>query len=301
MSWQTWFVIFFLVLAVLAALLSLIPRAAPDAIERDRKKIQAARVATRLLAIGFVLFAVLFIILGSFTIVGTRHIGIVTSFNRPTGTTLNNGVHPKWFWQSTNEMDAAIQIDKYVGDQRIKVRLGNSSTALADASVRWEIKQDAADELFVQYKTFDNVRINLVERNLQVALNEVFASFDPLAPQNLDVSPLPALSTQALNLLRDKVGSQVEILDVSVPVIDFDDNTEGKINQLNAERANTAVAKQAQQTADAQAEANRKLSSSVSNDPNVIVANCISKALDKGLSPLGCWPGTGAMPTIPVR
>lgn len=300
MSWQTWFVILFLVLAIAFALFSLIPRVGPDATESERRRVQSARAGGRVLALGSALLALLFVLLGSFTIVGTRSVAIVTSFNRPTGTTLDNGIHPKWFWQSTNEMDAAIQIDRYVGDHRIKVRLGNSSTADADASIRWQIKQDAADELFVQYKTFDNVKTNLVERNLQVALNEVFASFDPLAPQNLDTSPLPALSQRALGLLKGKVGSQVEILDVSVPVIDFDDNTEGKINQLNAERASTAVAKQSQQTADAQAEANRKLASSVSNDPNVITSNCINKAIDKGLSPFGCWPSS-AVPTVPVR
>lgn len=301
MSWQTWFVIPLLLLAVAFGAFSLIPRVGPNATDAERNRVRAARAGSRMLAVILTVLALLFAVLGSFTIVGTRQIGIVTSFNRPTGVTLDNGLHFKWFWQTTNEMDAAIQIDRYVGDKRIKVRLGNSSTADADASIRWQIKQSAADSLFVQYKTFDNVRINLVERNLQVALNEVFASFDPLAPQNLDTSPLPALSKQAMELLKAKVGDQVEILDVSVPVIDFDDNTEGKINQLNAERASTAVAKQAQQTADAQAEANRKLASSVSNDPNVIVANCISKALDKGISPLGCWPGNGVVPTIPVR
>jgi regulator of protease activity HflC (stomatin/prohibitin superfamily) len=254
-----------------------------------------------MIAAGLAAVAVLFAILGSFTIVGTRQVGIATSFGRPTGTTMDNGLHFKPFWQNVPEMDAAIQIDKYDGDRRIKVRLGNSSTALADASIRWNIKQNAADELFVQYKTFDNVRVNLVERNLAVVLNEVFASFDPLAPQNLDVSPLPALSAEALKKLQAKVGDQVEVLDVSVPVIDFDDNTEGKINQLNAERANTAVAKQAQQTAEAQKRANEIIASSVSNDPNVVVSNCITKALDKGISPLGCWPGNGVVPTVPVR
>lgn len=289
MSWQSWIFIIFIILAVLAGLSSLAPKAPED------------RRGVRIIAAALTAIAVLFAILGSFTIVGTRQVGIVTSFSRPTGATLDNGLHFKPFWQNVSEMDAAIQIDRYVGDHRIQVRLGNSSTALADASIRWNIKQNAADQLFVQYKEFNNVRVNLVERNLQVALNEVFATFDPLAPQNLDRSPLPALSAKALELLRQKVGDQIEILDVSVPVIDFDDATEGKINQLNAERAATAVAKQAQKTADAQAEANRKLASSVSNDPNVVVANCINKALDKGISPLGCWPGNGVVPTIPAR
>jgi regulator of protease activity HflC (stomatin/prohibitin superfamily) len=301
MSWQTYFVIIFAVLAIAAALFSLVPRVGPDASSVAQERARSARTGARVIAAGLAFFALLFVILGSFTIVGTRQVGIMTSFGKPTGATLNNGLHFKPFWQNTNEMDAAIQIDKYDGDRRIKVRLGNSSTALADASIRWNIKADAADELFVQYKTFDNVRVNLVERNLAVALNEVFASFDPLAPQNLDRSPLPALSAEALAKLQTKVGAQVEVLDVSVPVIDFDDNTEGKINQLNAERANTSVALQAQKTAEAQKKANEILSSSVSNDPNVIVANCVSKALDKAISPLGCWPANGVVPTIPAR
>lgn len=301
-SWQSWVIIIFVILAISVFLVSLgLPKVVTNKQPYSQETTVNPRRGARIIAAGLTLIAVVFAILGSFTIVGTRQVGIVTSFSRPTGTTLDNGLHAKWFWQNVNEMDAAIQIDKYVGDRRIKVRLGNSSTADADASIRWQIRQDAADALFVQYKTFDNVRVNLVERNLQVALNEVFASFDPLAPQNLDTSPLPALSAKALNLLREKVGNQVEILDVSVPVIDFDDATEGKINQLNAERANTAVALQAQKTAEAQKRANEIIASSVANDPNVVVSNCVTRALDKGISPLGCWPSTSVVPTVPAR
>lgn len=154
------------------------------------------------------LFALVFLAFASTTVVGTRQIGIETTFSRPTGTTLTNGLHLKAPWTEVTEMDGAVQIDQHTGDHRIKVRLGNSSTADADVSVRWQIKPDATPDLFVQYKTFDNVRSNLVTRNLQVALNEVFASFDPLAPQNLDRSPLPELSEKAKVILAAKVGDQ---------------------------------------------------------------------------------------------
>ncbi|OAT70954.1 hypothetical protein AWB85_06700 [Mycobacteroides immunogenum] len=244
--------------------------------------------------IGLVFFA-----FAATTVVGTRQIGIETKFGRPTGTTLTNGLHLKSPVTSVTEMDGAVQIDQHKDGGRIKVRLGNSSTADADVSVRWQIKPDAAPELFLQYKTFDNVRINLVTRNLQVALNEVFATFDPLAPKNLDRSPLPELSTQAKNILAAKVGSQVEILDVAVPTIDYDDGTEQKINQLNQERAATAVAEQAKMTALAQAAANANLAASVSRDPNVLVSKCLDIAREKGLALL-CWPTT-PVPTIPVK
>ncbi|MEC4836072.1 SPFH domain-containing protein [Mycobacteroides abscessus] len=244
--------------------------------------------------------AVLVLVIGSFTVVGTRKVGIETVFGKPSGDTLSNGLHWKKPWATVDEMDAAVQIDKYEGTGRIKVRLGNSSTADADVSVRWQIKQDAADELYVQYRSFDNVRTNLITRNLQVSLNDVFSKLDPLATKWANGLPLETFAKEASEKLRALVGDQVDILDVAVPTIDYDDGTEARINELNAERANTAKAEQAKKTATEQAEANRILSSSVSNDPNVIVQNCITKALDKGMSPWGCWPGTGALATIPA-
>ena len=244
--------------------------------------------------------AIVFLFLGCFTVVGTRKVGIETVFGKPSGETLSNGLHWKKPWATVDEMDAAVQIDKYEGDHRIKVRLGNSSTADADVSVRWQIKQDAAADLYVQYRSFDNVRTNLITRNLQVALNDVFSQLDPLATKWANGLPLEVFAKDAAGKLRGLVGAQVDVIDVAVPTIEYDQGTEQRINELNAERANTAKAEQAKKTATEQAEANRILASSVSNDPNVIVQNCITKALDKSMSPWGCWPGTGALATIPA-
>ena len=298
MSWQAWVALVIGIIGVVVVAGGLIARkfgSSDSSYGMSGKQMGAASTVG-----GGVIVAIAVIILltGLFAIVGTRQVGIVTTFGKPTGSTLSNGLHVKAPWANVSEMDGAIQIDQHKGDSRVQVRLGNSSTALADVSVRWEIKQDAADDLFVQYKTFDNVRTNLVTRNLQVALNEVFASYDPLAPQNLDTSPLPELSKKALEILQAKVGEQINVLDVQVPTIDFDDGTEGKINQLNQERAATSVALQAQKTAEAQARANQILSQSVSNDPNVLVSKCLDIAKDKGLT-LMCWP-MSVTPVVPV-
>ncbi|AER26138.1 band-7-like membrane protein [Mycobacterium phage Bongo] len=290
MSWQMWA---FIVIGIIGVLITaggfLGSRVATKQADKDGMKMIGG-FGTLVIALGAIILAT-----GCFTIVGTRQVGIETAFNRPTGKTFENGLNFKAPWASVVEMDGAIQINKYEGDNAIRVRLGNNSTAGADTSIRWRIKQDAADELFVDYKTFDNVRVNLIERNLQVAENEVFQSFDPLDAEWAEGVPLQQFADKAAAKLKDLVGQQVEIIDVSVSRLDYDEQTEGKINQLNAERANTAVAKQAKDTATAQAEANRELASSVSNDPNVIVANCITKALDKGVSPFGCWPTGGEM------
>lgn len=292
MTWQILFFVIGLIVAGVAGLFWLLSRH------------DAGGSRARAVTIGALAVAVLSFLLGCFTIVGTRQIAIVTTFGRPTGVSLNNGFHAKFPWQMTHQMDGAVQIDKYVKvgshDERIMVRLGNQSTAWADVSIRWQLRQSAAPELFQQYKTFDNVRVNLIERNLSVALNEVFAAFNPLDPQNLDVSPLPGLARRAADIMRKDVSGQVDIFDVNVPTIQYDQGTEDKINQLNQQRAQTSIALESQRTAEAQAKANEILSRSISNDPNVVVQNCITAAINKGISPLGCWPGSSALPTVSV-
>nr|WP_051574321.1 hypothetical protein [Mycobacterium sp. URHB0044] len=70
------------------------------------------------------------------------------------------------------------------------VRLGNNSTANVDNSVRWRIQPAAADELYLDYRDFENVRDNLVTREL-----------------------------------RAKVGGQIEIINVIVPLVNYDSAT----------------------------------------------------------------------------
>ena len=227
-------------------------------------------------------------------------IGVVTTFGRPGGT-LSNGLHWKAPWQSVTEMNGTIQIDNHTGENATTVRLGNNSTAFVDNSVRWRIQPAAADELFLDYRDFENVRDNLVTRELRAALNEVSADFDPLAPENVEGANVQALGDEVAQKLRAKVGGQIEILNVIVPLVNYDDATQERINALNVEKANTRIAEQRAKTAEAEARANEILAASVSNDPNVLVSKCLDAAREAGISPLGCWPNTTAVPTVPAR
>ncbi|HZN84575.1 MAG TPA: hypothetical protein VFC01_33510 [Mycobacterium sp.] len=51
----------------------------------------------------------------------------------------------------------------------------------------------------------------------------------------------------------------------------------------------------------AEAKANEVLAASVSNDPNVLVRQVLDAAREAHISPLGCWPNTTAVPTVPAR
>lgn len=263
-------------------------------------------------ALAAVVLGLLLLATSCVTQVTTKNVGVVTSFGRPVGA-LGNGLHLKAPWHKVTEFDAAVQTDSHKSKDNdstcTDIRIGNQSVACVDNSVRWRIVQDSADDLYRDYREFENVRDSLVTRELDAALNEVFADYDPLAgvdTNGASTAPsLDQLSEEVTARLRQKVGNQVEVLSVIIPLVSFDKTTQDKINDYQAELANTRIARQKQQTADAQAEANRKLSSSVSNDPNVLVSKCFDILAEmvnaKEPVPAGftCWPGGGTGIVIP--
>lgn len=240
----------------------------------------------------------LIFVFSSAVIVPTREIGIVTTFGKPNGE-LSNGLHWTAPWQSVTNMDGAIQLEKFEGENAMTVRLGNNSTATANVTIQWRLNPEDTPELFLDYRSFDNIRDNLVNKELAVALNTEFAKFDPLAPGAADGAPLVAISANVQTDVQKAVGKRVEIQKVFVPLVAYDSNTQDRINALNVEKANTRVAEQRKQTAAADAAANDTLRASVSDDPNVLVSKCLDAAAKSQTSPIGCWPGSVA-PSQPI-
>ena len=256
----------------------------------------------------------IFLAVSTITIVPTREIGVVTTFGRPTDA-LSNGLHFKAPWQKVHKLDGKIQTDNFTGkDDAIDIRIGNGSTAGVDATIRWRIKLEAGQTLYQDYRDLDSIRDSLVTRELKAALNEVMGNYDPLvsvkAGVNSDGSTQSAgidlnkYSAEVQSALESRVGDDVEILSVILPLIRFDKQTQEKINAFQAEVGNTRIAEQREATAKAQAQANKNLSASVSNDPNVLVSKCLDaleEMVKAGQSiPIGfsCWPGNSATSVV---
>lgn len=77
--------------------------------------------------------------------VGTKEVGIETSFNKPVGH-LSNGFHLTAPWIVVHEMDAAIQTDTFSNGKRqsgacTSVRIANQQTGCATVSIQWRINQ----------------------------------------------------------------------------------------------------------------------------------------------------------------
>ena len=247
-----------------------------------------------------------------FTVVPTKEIGVLTTFGAPSGS-LPNGAHFKAPWQDVTLMDGAVQTDTHnkVGKDEtcVKVRIAHQIVACANVYVKWQVKETSVDGLFQNYREFNNIRDALVTKNLQSVLNSVFESYDPLGVDpktgNSSAPELSVLSQKSLARLKAQVGNQITVSELSVTVLNYDDATQRKINDLQGQVAQTRIAEQAIQTAQKQSDANAKLAASVSKDPNVLVSKCydlMGEMVAKGQQlPAGfsCWPGSGSAIVVP--
>lgn len=233
------------------------------------------------------------------TIVKPRTVGVVVSLGKPVAV-LDNGFHFKAPWQSVEKLDGSVQNDVYSGESAINVRLGNNGKANVDASIQWQLKTDDAMGVFLDYKTFEGIQSNLVDRNFRAELNDVMATYDPL--NYLDTAKggqdLSDLAEKVQKAMTEAVGEQIEIRSVKLPIINFDEPTQNRINELQAETAKTRIAQQKKQTSTAEAEANKILERSIT--PETLTSKCLDIVAESNQSPIGCFPGGGVQPITMV-
>jgi regulator of protease activity HflC (stomatin/prohibitin superfamily) len=235
------------------------------------------------------------------TIVQPRTVGVEVVFGKPTDRVLSNGLHWKAPWANVEKLDGAVQNDIYTGDHAVKVRLGNNSEAQADASIQWQLRTDDAKSVFLDYRNFENIQNNLVDRNFRATMNEVMATYDPLNEVKEDGTQgnqLGVLSEDVLEKMRERVGKQVDIKSVTIPIVSFDGTTQDRINALQTEISNTRIAEQKKQTSVAEAQANEALQKSLS--PEVLTSKCLDIISESGKSPIGCFPNSGVTPLTMV-
>lgn len=248
-----------------------------------------------LISAGGLLATLIATALFSFVIVQPRTVGVVVAFGKPVDV-VGNGFHIKAPWEKVEKLDGAVQNDIYNGDSAIAVRLGNNGKATVDASIQWQLKTDEAMEVFLDYRTFEGIQSNLVDRNFKAALNEVMATYDPLnyADEAEGGQDLAALSQAVQEEMQERVGNQIEVRSVTLPLVNFDEATQARVNELQAESAKTRVAEQKKQTSTAEAEANEILEQSITEE--TLTSKCLDIVAENGQSPIGCFPTTGTQP-----
>lgn len=283
------FGIFTLILAVILTVGGLITAVSPR-----------SEITTRAAGGGALLLGIVMIVAASTVAVPARTVGVVTAFGKPTGT-LSNGLHLVKPWEDVEKMDASLQTNRYTGDSAIGVRLANQSEAKADASIQWQLREEDAEQMYLDYREFERIHNDLVDREFRASVNAILARYNPLDAEAIAEGGID-LNEYVDDIKKDmqkRMGKSVEVRSVALPIINYDEDTQRKIDQLQSEVANTRAAEQSKKTAKEIAEANEILRKSLSDE--VLSQRCIEAAEKVGAAPVGCIKGSAATPLVDMR
>ena len=307
-----------------------------------------ARFPAVIVAAVCALLGIIFTLVASYDRVDTRNVGIITAFGRPVGV---HGAGIVWHapWKKLSELSEAIQLQSFesvsyddankgnasagAGGPAINVRLANNSNAYVDINLNWRLREGAAPKLFQDYggqNVFDTIKQQLVDRQAQVMVSKVFATFNPQTsvtpvappPPVVDGTPpptgalpapapnavptpqqgadLPKMAAQVKQDLQDAVGSEIEILDVRIPRLWYDGPTQGRIDQYNQNVQETLNAAQQVKTAEQQRLAAEQRANMPPPDLRIAISNCLTDQVKAGKDPAGCWGNIGGTPMIQI-
>lgn len=314
MSFWFYVAIFFAILGILGLLIGKVNN--PDNPNRP--------FSFRPLGALFIVIALLFTALSSFTVVGSRNVGVEKFFNATTGRTLPPGPHFKAPWHNVTDIDGTIQPEEYTTGNPIWVKIGDQGEAKVALSYRWRINPAGADEIYKDYRNAEDiteaVRKALVTTNIKAALNEELGTYNPLENVQIDASMTPSqiakvtippipfaqLNAAVKKNLETKIadlGGLIQVQSVTISYLQLPKSTQDKINEFNAKVQDSKNALIDIAIKSAQATANEKLAKSVDNSPNVLVSKCIDGLVEGSIQNqpgFSCW-GAGSAVVIPGR
>lgn len=217
--------------------------------------------------------------LSSISIVDARAQKVQTSFGKVTGVN-GSGFNLVAPWSSGTQFSTSKQwiefADAGEGDKepKIKVRLAGQATAEVWGFVYYTQPETTIDDLYLDWKEETRIREKLVFPLAQQALNEAFGLYNPLAAEKQDAEVLATYGKSATTILGTKLGSQLTGVEIQLRDIDYDDNTENRLKEIQAAVADYRVAQQKALTAVEIANANKTIAASLSNDPVTAFYQC---------------------------
>lgn len=244
----------------------------------------------------------------SIVVTPTRNVAVTTAFGRPTGT-LSNGLSVIFPWESTTNYDATVQTLEMNGDDkdgrpRQNVRIiGGTATAGMDVVVEWRIdpKVDIT-QLHQDWRNFESLEARVIKPRLAASLNAVFEKFDPLVAQREQGATPVSLGSKEPELrdeLQRALPKEIVVRSVMIAFVQYPPNVQKALDDMQVELANTQIALQQQQTAEAQKAAIETLASAKMS-PDAIVQYCLvvtERLAQAGKAISAAW---NCMGTVPV-
>lgn len=249
------------------------------------------REIARPVTLGLSILAGLLLAISSMSSVPIRNVGIVTSWNKPTGETTGAGFKVTAPWENIEDWDASRQAYDHRGGQScVNVRIATLSNACVETLIEWQVHEAKAPEQWASYKKDFSLFVGRrIDPAMQDAMNEAFAAYDPLAnidkaTGNLNV-PTGPLADKVRTALETRIGADVQILTVSIPRVNHDDKTQASIDAYQQAINRSRVLDQERENADKQkliTETNAKVDA---------VTRCLELADKHGKEPGFCLGG----------
>lgn len=223
-----------------------------------------------------------FLINGEYS-VPTRSVGILTSYGKVMPGYLLPGRH-FWIapWDTLHIVSEGVQTTTFEGTDCLTVRIGGQQSACLNVSVQWRVLDNAAGGLFANYGSrgdlMNDIENNVVIRNLGVAANDILGNYNPIQ----DISRNPDGSSEMTGLnekvkvaLAHAMGRRIDTISVFAPSLQYDSSTQDRLNQIQQQRAKTAVAREELATNQAQNRALEAIKHSVTANPLVLQYQCL--------------------------
>lgn len=297
---------------------------------KAEKPLLACGAGVIVLVIAFLVFMV-----SGFKDVPTKSIGVPVSFGKVTGQPKGSGLHVTWTpWLHLNVIDETIQTTTFEGCQGVfcqkgdmagqtispsgdsgsstapclEVRIGGQQTACLDVTIQWKVRDSAADGLFSDYANqgplMPVIENAVVIRELRQVANIVLGDYNPIqdvsANSGAGNSQFTTFQPKVIALMNADIGSRIQVVSILMPLLRYDKQTQGRLNAIQQQYGDTAIADQQIATNTALARADERLAAVLARNPNVLVSQCLTiistaekdnyHGLPQGL---GCVPNSG--------
>lgn len=234
--------------------------------------------------------------LGGIQTVPVKSIGVPQAFGTVSGGVMSPGVH--WTfepWLSVTNVDETVQTTTFEGDNALPVRIGGQQSALADATIQWQILPSAAESLYQDYANQGDLMTTITDavvvREFKQVVNQVLGDYNPITDQenvtssNTATSQFTQFGPTILADMQHDIGDKIIVKSVFIPKITYDTAVENALQAIQTANANYAIATENVKVNEQKALAYAKL-----GNPTLaqLVAQCITEA---GANAGQCIPG----------
>ncbi len=206
-------------------------------------------------AIGSIVVLLVLTLAFSATTVSARAVGIQTSFGKYQAT-LSNGFHMTAPWSNVEEFSTQVQSLELTDNSAVKVTYKGGGGGAVNATVRWRINTDDAENLWKKYRTFDHVRDRLVLSSARDSFRVIVSNYTPNDARSGE-NIRPITETVKADLDKSLKADGVIIDSISIQNIELDANSQASLNKIVEANNNVERAKSEQQRAKIDAETAR--------------------------------------------